>query len=610
MNHALLAATCRAQGTVAQSTRKPLLQLFTSFRRFNSALSGKAIANVPRPTSKPEWRGLHTTSPLAARLKAKLPPKAVQTKSNILGDSKLQPAPTVVSYAEGVVGDEDSASPSWRDYDPEGGMPLPNGELAQPQVNGIFGSEDLDVDTGNYVLSVMQWRRMSGALIDVGLAFPSEREITRAQALRGLEYVRTLNPGFDEQAAGAQYAEEEAEKLRETLRARAVKLGLYKSEEVDVVEDEYVDPVEESDQGTEYGRAKYGESKLIKERKANEAAWEREQAEKEVRAVQAQTATIHATRRPLDLAGGVQPPSPPLMKYVGGGVIGAPITKAWLQPVERKPWVKYYEDQAQIIKDNVVPQLSLLRRLGPSLVLTLAVLAGCLYVSNNYTPPPKSARLFPDIAPAVATLGAITALTFAIFILARVPPLWRTSSKYFTVVPAYPYAASLLGATWRHDTFRHMASNVLSLWLFGLALHEEVGRGTFLAIFLGSGVVGGYASLVFNVLGKRWMTYIFGSSGAVLGVVGASCAIRPNGTISLLGYELPLAAWGFLVLFSAAEVFGLLRMRKSGIDHAGHLGGIAAGVAAAVGLRAQAAKRRAESGGHVMQSTVPAIEGA
>jgi len=266
-------------------------------------------------------------------------------------------------------------------------------------------------------------------------------------------------------------------------------------------------------------------------------------------------------------------------------------TKAWLQPVERKPWVKYYEQQAMLIKENVVPHLSTLRRLGPSFLLAIAVLAACLYISDNYTPPPKSARMFPDIPPAVATLGAITTALLATFILSRVPIFWRANSKYFALVPAYPYAISLLGASWRHDTLSHLGMNLLTLWLFGLALHEEVGRGTFLGIYIASGVAGGYASLAFNVLGKQWMSYIFGSSGCVLGVVGASCALRPNGTLRVFGYDAPLAAWMFLGFFAVAEIVGLVRRRKTTIDHAGHLGGLASGVAAAMYLRRKASER-------------------
>jgi rhomboid-like protein len=502
--------------------------------------------------------------------------------STAADDSKLQPATTSASYTEGVVetASSDDAAVTWRDYDPEGGMPLPDGERSQAEIDAIFGSEGMDVDTGNYILSVMQWRRLSGALIDVGLDFPIARQISRSHALKGLEYLRSLDSAFDEQTAGSVWAEEETERLRDELRERAVSLKLYKADPVEE---------EESDQGTEYGRAKTGGSALQQMQAYNEAKWEREEAARVLKEQQEQTAAVHSSRGPLQLSGGVQPVVALTNTDAHGDVsITGAQTKGWLKPVERKEWVKYYEDQATIIKDNVVPNLSALQRLGPATILALFTLTGLVILSDQYTPPSMSARIFPDYPPAVSTLGAITAITLTTFIFSRLPFFWRANSKFFCIVPAYPYAVSLLGAAWRHDTVSHLAANLATLWLFGLSLHEDVGRGTFLAIFLGAGAFGGWVSLVRNVATKQWMTYSFGSSGGVLGVAAAACVLRPNGAVSVWGVEVPLVAWMLVGLYTAGELFGMLRLRrKTTTDHAGHLGGLLAGVAAAYHVKQQ-----------------------
>ncbi|EME49334.1 hypothetical protein DOTSEDRAFT_119409 [Dothistroma septosporum NZE10] len=272
----------------------------------------------------------------------------------------------------------------------------------------------------------------------------------------------------------------------------------------------------------------------------------------------------------------------------GGIQIQQPNPDAWLQPVERKPWVKYYEEQAQVIKGLSVPQLSLLQRLGGPFLVLLVVLTGCYYLSKNYTPPPKSARVWPDTAPSAATLYALTGVLIAAFCLGRVPIFWRTYSKYLTLVPAFPNAISVIGATLRHDTFKHLAGNLISLWLFGLLLHEDVGRGTFLAIYIAAGATGGFASLALNVYREQWMAYIFGCSGSVLGVTAAACTLRPNGTIRAFGYDIPISAWGFLALYSAAEAYAAIRGLATTIDHAGHLGGVVFGVLAGMWLRQKA----------------------
>ncbi|KAM0722968.1 hypothetical protein Q7P37_001166 [Cladosporium fusiforme] len=599
MSNAWVTVASRAR-CAAPSQRQPILQLFRGFQRYHTSHVARNNAFA---------RGLETSSTLKDTRKSfgsktaqLLPRQPYSTKpgqdAQTTDDSKLQPATTLGSHTEGVIepATEEDAAVTWRDYDPEGGMPLPDGELSQAEIKSIFGSEDMNVDTGNYILSVMQWRRLSGALIDVGLDFPSSQQVSRSQAFKALDYLRSLDSSFDEQGAGEVWATEETERLRDELRERAVSLKLYKPDPMEE---------EESDQGTEYGRQKSGGSALQSMREYNELVWEREQAAKEARELQEQAAALHTARGPLELSGGVQPCVALTNTEAYGDVeITGAQTKGWLKPVERKEWVKYYEDQATIIKDNTVPQLSVLQRLGPATLLALFTLTGLVVLSDQYTPPALDARIFPDVPPAIATLGTITAITLSTFILSRIPMFWRANSKYFCIVPAFPYSVSLLGAAWRHDTFSHLAINLATLWLFGPSLHEDVGRGTFLAIFLGTSAVGGWVSLAHNVLNKRWMAYCFGSSGGVLGVVAASCALRPNGSVGIWGVDVPYVAWMLVGVYTAAELFGMIRLHKrTTTDHAGHLGGLISGVLAAYHVSNQRPAAAAPSSEPLMEHT-------
>jgi rhomboid-like protein len=152
-------------------------------------------------------------------------------------------------------------------------------------------------------------------------------------------------------------------------------------------------------------------------------------------------------------------------------------------------------------------------------------------------------------------------------------------------VAAYPRALSIIGANFRHDTVRHLAPNLVCLWLFGLTLHDDVGRGTFLAIYMGAGVFGGYSSLAYSVLRKDFYAYIYGSSQAVLGVFAAACMLKPNRKMQILGYEIPVAVWVFLTLFTAGEAYAAVRGLNTTINHAGHVAGLVAGGAMALALR-------------------------
>jgi len=347
---------------------------------------------------------------------------------------------------------------TWQDYDPKVGVPLDSGELDQTTIAQIFGTH-VDEATGNHVLRLMNYRRRSGSLIDVGASFPPETGISSQVAIKALDYLRAQNPDFDEQGAGAAWAEAEVNRVEQEYMNRAESLGLYKKSEAES---------ESGSQGTKHRNDPYGESALVNLRKANKARWmEEDRKKKELKDKQ------EAERLAQLRASGVEPKqetnttntnqsSPEVMS------LNQPVGKAWLQPVERKAWVKYYEEQATIIKDNKVPQLSLFRRLGPAALVALGVVAGCLVLHEMYAPPPKSARIFPNVPPAVATLGTITAINFAIFIAWRMPVLWRTLNKYFQMSPGYPSAAAVLGAQFSHQTSLHLFSSTLFLWPFGL----------------------------------------------------------------------------------------------------------------------------------------------
>lgn len=593
MNNVWTAIAFRAPCAARQIPRKPLLQLFNGYARSLSTRNGRSVALQPPPVipSKISFNAFTTSAILSAKGKTRKPPTKSTKKAKAKPtNSKLEAASTVASHTEGPVQPSEPEALTWRDYDPVGGMPLPDGELSQPQLNAVFNSEELDIDTGNYVLSVMYWRRMSGALIDEGLEFPKDNGVNREQALKALEYLRSLDPQFDEEAAGQVWIGEETLRLQEQLRDRAVQIGLYKAEEPE--EGQRQDEYEESDQGTEYGRSRNQDSQLLRLRQENIARNKREEAAQKAKQEAEELAAFRKYRGPLELVGGVQPPSG-IAKHSPTGIVIRPTqSDGWLQPVERKEWVKRYEENAEIIKDDKAPEMSLLQRLGPSFLMMLATLAIAYWVSENYTPPPKSARMFPDTPPAVATLAVLTGTLVTGFIVCRFPPMWRFMNKYMTLVPAYPYALSILGAAFRHQPATHLLTNAVSLCVFGLILHEDVGRGTFLSIFFAAGAVGGFSTLTYHVLRRSFDTYIFGSSSCVLGVMAAACVLRPNGTMKIMGYEVPIATWLFLAGFSVMQVVIATRGLMPGIDHVGHFGGLIVGFVSAMLLREKAKRER------------------
>ena len=127
-------------------------------------------------------------------------------------------------------------------------------------------------------------------------------------------------------------------------------------------------------------------------------------------------------------------------------------------------WVREYRDKA-LMKE--IPDMSALARLLPSSLVTIAVVLGAVLFAQNYKQPSRQARLWPDLPPAAATVTVLIGVNVAVFILWRLPPLWRFLNRNFLVVPAYPHSVSMLTACFSHQSFSHLLANVIPIWLIG-----------------------------------------------------------------------------------------------------------------------------------------------
>ncbi len=73
-----------------------------------------------------------------------------------------------------------------------------------------------------------------------------------------------------------------------------------------------------------------------------------------------------------------------------------------------------------------------------------------------------------------------------------------------------------------------MRLHVLALTCFAdnIVVHDDVGRGVFLGIFLSCGAIGSFTSLANSVLRNNLATTALGASGGVLGVLAAWCTLH------------------------------------------------------------------------------------
>jgi len=462
--------------------------------------------------------------------------------------------------------DQEELNPTWRDYDPEGGLPLADEDLSATEIKQTF-DQDMDREMGNWILRLVNYRRQSGSLIEYGIDFPTQG-ISPEHAQIALDYLRKQQPDFDERQAGAVWAEEQIEHLEENYSKRAESLGIYQKEDSD-------------------------ESVLVQMKRENKARYEEEQRLLEEEREKEDMAALEQARLEGREDDYLKQKAERDAQVEAEGrqelVLQEPTNKLWIEPAERKPWVKYYEERATITEEDAAPQMSIAKRLGPSAVVLLAVLGFCYLLHEDYAPWAQAARFFPTIPPAAATMGAVSATLFAVFLGYRFPPFWRFFNQYFITVPGYPKASSMVLAMFTHQTFTHMAMNGALLWVFGRYLHEDVGRGTFLAIFLASGALGSFSFLTWNVLRRNWTTYAFGSSAAIYGVISATCVLRANADIKFLGFEIPMSGLVFFGILTALEVMASRAkvVGAFGTDYVGHFTGLTSGTLAAIGIRAE-----------------------
>ena len=134
---------------------------------------------------------------------------------------------------------------------------------------------------------------------------------------------------------------------------------------------------------------------------------------------------------------------------------------------ESAEWVKRYKERALLSKLAEPPVMSRTARLLPSTIFCITIISLCILFAQNYTPPPRKARLFPEMPPAAATVIGIIVMNAAVVVLWRVPPMWRYLNQYFLIIPAMPKAFTMLGNIFSHQGPAHAFGNMTVLWFVG-----------------------------------------------------------------------------------------------------------------------------------------------
>jgi len=160
----------------------------------------------------------------------------------------------------------------------------------------------------------------------------------------------------------------------------------------------------------------------------------------------------------------------------------------------------------------------------------------------------------------------------------RVPALQSTMMRFFMGNPASKATCiPLLLSAFSHHSLIHLGANMMVLHSFIPAAVHLLGKEQFLAVYLSSGVITSFASMVHKVaVGST--AYSLGASGAICCVLGMFGSYMPEARMQIL--FLPM------INFSAATAIkGMALMDATGLvmkwklfDHAAHLSGVLCGV--------------------------------
>lgn len=460
------------------------------------------------------------------------------------------------------------------DYKDETGLPF-GADLSDTEARRIFGPR-VDTALANRLLRILHGRRVAGTLDDPDLQQRTAKfmaRFTEDQRETALAWLRTnapvdevINAGLraeDELAALEEVEAEEEEEGGEGPDARARAGEDAKQEEV-------------SPPGAGRGWAEKFEKWLYKQKQTGGDVYG-EGAFDKIRARNIQKAKVAEALREQE-----EKKKRKREEEGAAGVTGPLARMDSNKPRELSPRMREWTRRATSDL-KAPPEMAKWERLLPSAVFVALCLGFLFAYANFYQAPEVSERLYQDIPPSVATVGVLIMANTVVWCLWRVPPLWRVLNRYFAIVPATPKPTSMLLYMFSHQKVGHLATNMAVFALLGTQLHNEVGRGYFLATFLGSGLLAGLGSLGYFVLTNQLTTFSLGASAAWYGTAVAYFWLHRWDGFKVFGLPPDPAhgvqGLGFIGLFTAVNLAGVASpgVRKA-TDLAAHFAGIAAGL--------------------------------
>ncbi|GBE79270.1 predicted protein [Sparassis crispa] len=145
---------------------------------------------------------------------------------------------------------------------------------------------------------------------------------------------------------------------------------------------------------------------------------------------------------------------------------------------------------------------------------------------------------------------------------------------------------TLLTCCFSHKDTAHLLFNGLTYSFMAPDVMALLGNTRFLSLYLGGGLVSSALSVWWNhSVKKRDEPYgSHGASGAIYGIISFFACLAPTAKFYVFAV-VPIPAWAFVTGIFLWDGFSAVYEKRSGVDTAGHIGGILAGIAYYLRLR-------------------------
>jgi membrane associated rhomboid family serine protease len=167
---------------------------------------------------------------------------------------------------------------------------------------------------------------------------------------------------------------------------------------------------------------------------------------------------------------------------------------------------------------------------------------------NRYTP----SNRFPK---GVQWLLIVNIVIFVLYWLG--PPLSPLLSQ-LALVPAQALGGlrvwQVFTYMFLHAEVMSLLWNMLALWMFGAELERTWGTQKFVRYYLICGLVAGLAVIVLTYAFGQSTARVFGSNGAIYGILAAYAVLFPDATL-LFGFLIPMKSKYFVLIIGAIVFF-------------------------------------------------------